>query len=84
MVCSFRTTASSLLSPDQAQTLFHEFGHALHSILSRTQFQHHSGKPFAPAPCLHHQLWASMHRYSCQSVALRNAQGTCTEGIICI
>ena len=32
------------MSPDQAKTLFHEFGHALHSLLSRTDFQHLAGK----------------------------------------
>lgn len=32
------------MSPDQARTLFHEFGHALHSLLSRTEFQHLAGE----------------------------------------
>lgn len=42
---STRSTASPSLdevglSFSQAETLFHEYGHALHSILSRTTFQH--------------------------------------------
>jgi intermediate peptidase len=32
------------LSPGHVETLFHEFGHALHSLLSRTEFQHLSGE----------------------------------------
>lgn len=43
VVCSFAVAPGGLLSPEQVQTLFHEFGHALHSLLSRTDFQHHSG-----------------------------------------
>ena len=32
-----------LLSHSEVETLYHEFGHALHSLLSRTVFQHLSG-----------------------------------------
>lgn len=32
-----------LLSHGEVETLFHEFGHGLHSLLSRTLFQHMSG-----------------------------------------
>jgi len=31
------------LAPAEAETLFHEWGHAVHSLLSRTEFQHLSG-----------------------------------------
>ena len=31
------------LTHGEVETLFHEFGHALHSLLSRTKFQHMSG-----------------------------------------
>ena len=50
LVCSFGLSSGGLMSPDQAKTLFHEFGHALHSLLSRTEFQHLAGKhTLAPA-----------------------------------
>ena len=37
-------TSDCFIAPGQAETLFHEFGHALHSMLSRTEFQHLSGR----------------------------------------
>ena len=52
LVCSFSpptptstssTTATSLISHGELETLLHEFGHALHSLLSRTTYQHLSG-----------------------------------------
>ncbi|GAA0149472.1 metalloprotease [Lithospermum erythrorhizon] len=45
LVCSFHGSnlASVRLSHSDLETLFHEFGHALHSLLSRTDFQHLSG-----------------------------------------
>ncbi|ETO70753.1 hypothetical protein, variant [Phytophthora nicotianae P1976] len=46
LVCNFNKPAPdspSLLSHAEVETLFHEFGHAMHSLLSRTEFQHLSG-----------------------------------------
>lgn len=41
LVCNLSSTIT--LSHSEVETLFHEFGHALHSLLSRTRFQHMSG-----------------------------------------
>lgn len=38
------TGDSRLMSHSDVETLFHEFGHALHSLLSRTELQHVSGE----------------------------------------
>ncbi|KAF2311734.1 hypothetical protein GH714_026456 [Hevea brasiliensis] len=45
LVCNFSGSNSSnvRLNHWEVETLFHEFGHALHSLLSRTDFQHFSG-----------------------------------------
>ncbi|CAG9460298.1 unnamed protein product [Pedinophyceae sp. YPF-701] len=40
LVCNF---ASTRLDLSELEVLFHEFGHALHAALSRTEFQHLSG-----------------------------------------
>ncbi|KAJ1260491.1 hypothetical protein BS78_10G236400 [Paspalum vaginatum] len=45
LVCNFSGSSgiTPRLSHGDVETLFHEFGHALHSLLSRTEYQHFSG-----------------------------------------
>ncbi|XP_027930316.1 mitochondrial intermediate peptidase, mitochondrial isoform X2 [Vigna unguiculata] len=46
LVCNFsgsQNPSAVRLSHWEVETLFHEFGHALHSLLSRTDYQHFSG-----------------------------------------
>ena len=42
LVCNMNLGGSGI-SHQEVETLYHEFGHALHSLLSRTSFQHLSG-----------------------------------------
>jgi len=41
--CNFNKSEPALLSFDEAKTLFHEFGHALHGLLSQVRFPRLSG-----------------------------------------
>ncbi|CEG46451.1 mitochondrial intermediate [Plasmopara halstedii] len=43
LVCNFSKDSPSLLTHAEVETLFHEFGHAMHSLLSHSEFQHLSG-----------------------------------------
>mmetsp|Transcript_16604 Transcript_16604/g.46356 ORF Transcript_16604/g.46356 Transcript_16604/m.46356 type:complete len:817 (+) Transcript_16604:937-3387(+) len=42
LVCNFDARGKGLL-PQEVETLFHEFGHALNSLLSTTRYQHLAG-----------------------------------------
>jgi len=46
-VCNFAKGAPALLSWDDARTLFHEFGHALHQLLSDVTYERVSGTSVA-------------------------------------
>lgn len=57
LVCNFpegKNGKPALLTFDHVETLFHEFGHALHAIVSKTKFASHSGtsvaRDFVEAP----------------------------------
>ena len=43
LVCNFSSGNPTLLSLDQVDTIFHEMGHAMHSMIGRTQLHNLSG-----------------------------------------
>ncbi|RWR29409.1 M3 family peptidase [Sinirhodobacter populi] len=60
-VCNFTKGNPSLLSYDDARTLFHEFGHALHQMLSDVTYQFISGtsvsRDFVELPSQLYEHW---------------------------
>lgn len=60
-VCNFAKGAPALLSYDDARTLFHEFGHALHQMLSDVTYESISGtsvaRDFVELPSQLYEHW---------------------------
>ena len=63
-VCNFAKGSPSLLSFDDAQTLFHEFGHALHHLLSNVTYEPLSGtsvsRDFVELPSQLYEHWLTV------------------------
>ena len=60
-VCNFAKSDPTLLSYDDARTLFHEFGHALHQMLSNVTYESMSGtsvaRDFVELPSQLYEHW---------------------------
>ncbi|GAB0118493.1 M3 family metallopeptidase [Acidisoma sp. 7E03] len=61
---NFAKAAPTLLSFDDAETMFHEFGHALHGLLSRVRYPSQSGtsvrRDFVELPSQIYEHWWSL------------------------
>ncbi|MCQ4162604.1 M3 family metallopeptidase [Roseomonas sp. GC11] len=61
---NFARATPALLSFDDAETLFHEFGHALHGLLSRVRYPAQSGtavrRDFVELPSQIYEHWISL------------------------
>ncbi|SFB18427.1 peptidyl-dipeptidase Dcp Metallo peptidase. MEROPS family M03A [Poseidonocella pacifica] len=65
-VCNFAKSEPALLSYDDARTLFHEFGHALHQMLSNVTYESVSGtsvaRDFVELPSQLFEHWLEVPR----------------------
>ncbi|MEQ8899093.1 MAG: M3 family metallopeptidase [Roseovarius sp.] len=65
-VCNFAKGDPALLSYDEARTLFHEFGHALHQMLSNVTYESLSGtnvaRDFVELPSQLYEHWLEVPR----------------------
>jgi intermediate peptidase len=63
LVCNMNSGQASFSSHQEVETFLHEFGHAMHSLLSRTNFQHLSGTRASmdfvetPSHWMEHYAW---------------------------
>lgn len=64
LVCNFTPgvgDAPALMSHDEVETIFHEFGHAMHAVLTRTEYAQFSGgnvpRDFVEAPSQMFERW---------------------------
>lgn len=66
------------LGHSEVETLLHEFGHVMHGVLSRTEYNQHSGtsveRDFVEAPSQMYEEWASRTE---SLVLMRNHCATC-------
>jgi peptidyl-dipeptidase Dcp len=75
---NFARSAPTLLSFDDAETLFHEFGHALHGLLSRVRYPAQSGtsvrRDFVELPSQIYEHWIALPE-TLQRYALHHETG---------
>jgi peptidyl-dipeptidase Dcp len=75
---NFAKSEPTLLSFDDAETLFHEFGHALHGLLSRVRYPAQSGtsvrRDFVELPSQIYEHWVSLPE-TLRSYALHHETG---------
>ena len=82
---NFARATPALLSFDDARTLFHEFGHALHGLLSRVRYPSQSGtsvrRDFVEFPSQVYEHWLSVPE-TLQSYARHHETGEALPSVL--